>query len=92
MTTIHSVVEPMFIMRPVLTFGRNEIVARARAIGTYEFSTLSGGDCCSHMLPKSASVKPKIQEGEAKLDINAMAEAVMQVAQVIYTNEPNSSD
>jgi hypothetical protein len=47
------------------------------------------------MLPKSASVKPKIQdaeEGEAKLDINAMGEAAMQAAQVIDINEPSSSD
>jgi thiamine biosynthesis protein ThiI len=62
-----------------------------RAIGTHEFSTLPGGDCCSHILPKSASIKPKIQdadEGEAKLDIKAMAEAAMQAAQAIEINEP----
>jgi thiamine biosynthesis protein ThiI len=55
MITIQSVVEPMLIMQPLLAFGRNEIVAQAQAIGTHEFSTLPAGDCCSHMLLKSAS-------------------------------------
>jgi thiamine biosynthesis protein ThiI len=95
MTTIQNVVEPMLIMRPLLAFDRDEIVARAQAIGTHEFSTLPGGDCSSHMLPKSASIKPKIQdaeEGEAKLDINAMVEAAMQADQVINVNEPWNED
>jgi thiamine biosynthesis protein ThiI len=95
MTTIQSVAEPMLIMRPLLAVGRNEVVAHARTIGTHKLSTLSAGDCCSHMLPKSASVKPKIQdaeEGQPKLDTNVMVEAAMQTAQVIDINEPNSSD
>jgi hypothetical protein len=46
-------------------------------------------------LPKSASIKPKIQgaeESEAKLDINTMGEAAMQAAQVIEINEPWNED
>jgi thiamine biosynthesis protein ThiI len=53
MMTIQSVVEPMLILRPLLTFCKEEILARARAIGTHDLSIFPGGDCCSHMLPKN---------------------------------------
>jgi thiamine biosynthesis protein ThiI len=95
MTTIETVVEPMLILRPLLAFCKDEIITRARAIGTHDFSILPGGDCCSHMLPKNVAIKPKISdavEGEKKLNIPEMVNTAMQAAQLIDVNEPWNED
>ena len=95
MTTIQSVVEPMLIMRPLLAFCKDEIMRKARDIGTHDLSLLPGGDCCSHMLPKNVSTKPKIDEaiaGEEKLDVDAMVEEAIKGAQVIDVLKPWNED
>lgn len=95
MTTIQSVVEPMLIMRPLLAFCKDEIMRKAREIGTHDISILAGGDCCSHMLPKNVSTKPKIDEavaGEEKLNVDEMVEEAIKGAQVIDVTEPWNED
>jgi hypothetical protein len=93
MTTIQSIVDPMLIVRPLLAFCKDEILARARAIGTHEFSILPGGDCCAHMLPKHVAVKPKIQDaekGEERLGVKAIVEAAMQAARSSTLTSPGT--
>ncbi|KAH0790270.1 tRNA 4-thiouridine(8) synthase ThiI [Histomonas meleagridis] len=95
MTTIQSVIQPMLIMRPLLGFCKEEIMERAKEIGTYDISILPGGDCCSHMLPKNVATKPSMnnaEEGEKNLDLKAMVESAINGAQIIDINEPWNED
>jgi thiamine biosynthesis protein ThiI len=95
MAKMQTVVTPMAILRPLLAFCKEEIIARARGIGTYEFSLLPAGDCCSQILPKNVGAKPKIRdvvEGEEKLRITEMVEAAQLAAQLIDVNEPWNED
>ncbi|KAK8882680.1 hypothetical protein M9Y10_045322 [Tritrichomonas musculus] len=95
MTSIQVVVEPMLIMRPLLAFCKEEIMDRARAIGTFEISEMKGGDCCSHMLPKKVSTKPTIEsaeEGEKDLNIQEMVETALQAADFMSIDDPWNED
>lgn len=95
MTSIQSVVQPMLILRPLLAFCKEEIMDRARKIGTHDISAMSGGDCCSHMLPKKVATKPSIEdaeEGEKNLNIEEMVETAMQAAQLMDINDPWNED
>lgn len=92
MTTIESVIAPdMLIFRPLLGFNKEEIMAKAQEIGTYDISIAPAGDCCSHMLPKKVATHPSIkeaEEGEAKLNIEKMVEDAVAAAQLIDINAP----
>lgn len=95
MTSIQSVVTPMLIFRPLLAFCKEEIMDRARQIGTHDISAMSGGDCCSHMLPKKVATKPTIEdaeEGEKNLNIEEMVESAIQAAVLMDINDPWNED
>ena len=91
MTTIQSVISPMLIFRPLLCYSKEQIIRKAKKIGTHDISILHAADCCSHMLPKNVATKPSIEEateGEKNLDVNALIEAAMGDMQIIDINEP----
>lgn len=65
------------VLRPLVGMDKEEIMARAKAIGTYELSIRPHGDCCSLFLPKRPVTRanPRIVEAEeAKLDIGKLIE------------------
>ncbi len=68
------------VLRPLVGFDKNEIIERAKKIGTYETSVLPFEDCCTVFLPEFPAIKPKlsfIEEEEKKLDVeNLIAEAL----------------
>lgn len=68
------------VLRPLVGFDKNEIIERAKKIGTYETSVLPFEDCCTVFLPEFPAIKPKlsfIEEEEKKLDLeNLIAEAL----------------
>ena len=56
---------------------KEEIVAIARRIGTFETSILPYEDCCTVFTPRHPQTKPKLDkvlEEEAKLDVAALVE------------------
>lgn len=60
------------ILRPLLGLDKEEIIARARKIGTYETSILPHEDCCSLFVPKHPKTRPSLEEvlsAEASLDL-----------------------
>jgi thiamine biosynthesis protein ThiI len=64
------------VLRPLITFDKSEIIARARAIGTYELSILPYDDCCSLFVPKHPATRARLSDlerAEAGLDTEAMA-------------------
>lgn len=63
------------VFRPVIGMDKDEIVAMARKIGTYETSILPYEDCCTVFTPRHPKTRPAIAEAEAeenKLDCPAL--------------------
>lgn len=58
---IHSVSERV-VLSPLIGFDKEEIIEKAREIGTYEISILPYEDCCSLMVAKHPETRAKIDE------------------------------
>ncbi len=56
-----SVIENSLIIRPLITYNKNEIITLAKKINTYETSILPYDDSCSLFAPKHPITKPKIE-------------------------------
>ena len=68
------------VMRPCIGLDKEEIVARAREIGTFETSVLPYDDCCVMFTPKHPDTRPDINEilaEEAKLDVEGLVERAL---------------
>lgn len=77
-----SVVDPvsdLIILRPLITFDKNEIVELARKFGTFEKSIEPFEDCCTVFVAKHPKTNPTLEdvlEQEKKLDIMAIEEEI----------------
>ncbi len=68
------------VLRPCIGLDKEEIVVRAREIGTFETSILPYEDCCTVFTPKHPDTRPdmaEILEEESKLDIDGLVERAM---------------
>jgi thiamine biosynthesis protein ThiI len=68
------------VLRPCIGLDKEEIVVRAREIGTFETSILPYEDCCTVFTPKHPDTRPDmadILEEESKLDIDGLVERAM---------------
>ncbi len=65
------------VFRPLIGMDKEEIVVRARQIGTFETSILPYEDCCTVFTPRHPQTKPKlenVQAQESALDVDALVE------------------
>lgn len=65
----------MPIFRPCIGLDKEEIVVRARQIGTFDISTLPYEDCCAMFTPRHPNTRPELQallDEEAKLDLEGL--------------------
>lgn len=67
------------VLRPLIGQDKEEIIALAKKIGTYDISILPHGDCCSRFLPKHPETKAKISEVR-KAEKNLNTERLVEVA------------
>lgn len=68
------------VLRPCVGLDKEEIVVRAREIGTFETSILPYEDCCTVFTPKHPDTRPdmaEILEEEAKLDVEGLVERAL---------------
>lgn len=68
------------VFRPLIGFDKEEIVNRAKAIGTFETSIQPFEDCCTVFVPQHPVTKPtlsRIRESEALVDFSEMIEAAV---------------
>jgi thiamine biosynthesis protein ThiI len=68
------------VLRPLIGMDKNEIVERARAIGSYEISIEPDEDCCSYLMPRRPATwtRPEpIEAIEARLDVKGMVDAAL---------------
>lgn len=84
--TSSNAVTSLPVLRPLIGFDKEEIIARARAIGSFEISILPYEDCCTVFLPKHPLIKPKLAEverAEKKLDIEKLILAAFENMEVV---------
>lgn len=63
------------LLRPLVGMDKNEIVAQARVLGTFETSILPDEDCCSLFVPPhpETNARPEaVERAEAQFDIERM--------------------
>ncbi len=68
------------VLRPCIGLDKEEIVVRAREIGTFETSILPYEDCCTVFTPKHPDTKPDMEDilaEEAKLDVEGLVERAL---------------
>lgn len=85
LAAIESVVS-IPVYRPLVGMDKEEIVAQARRIGTFEKSTEPHDDCCSFMTPKRPKTKARIREldeEEKRLDIDGLVVKGVKETQII---------
>lgn len=88
--TSSNAVVSLPVLRPLIGFDKDEIIAISRRIGTYETSVLPFEDCCTVFLPDFPAIKPKLSfvEGEeAKLEVERLMEEAMRSREVIELKE-----
>ncbi len=67
------------VLRPLVTNDKNQTIALARQIGTFDTSVLPYDDCCSLFMPAHPATAARlsdVERAEARLDVVAEAEAV----------------
>jgi thiamine biosynthesis protein ThiI len=77
---------PLPVLRPLLTFDKLEIVARAQAIGTYQTSVLPYEDCCALFTPKHPATRAStaiVERAEMGLDLAGMAASLADQAEKV---------
>lgn len=69
------------VFRPLLCLDKEDIIEKARAIGTFETSILPYEDACSLFVPKHPATRARIKDAvqtEEGLDLHAMASALFE--------------
>jgi thiamine biosynthesis protein ThiI len=85
MTTIQAAARRL-VLRPLVTNDKNETIALARRLDTFDVSVLPYEDCCSLFVPAhpaTASRLVDVERAEASLDLAAEAAAVLASAEMI---------
>jgi len=68
------------VFRPLIGFDKEEIVTRAKAMGSFETSILPFEDCCTVFVPQHPVTRPKledIRQSEARIDFSQMIETAI---------------
>ncbi|HCJ01618.1 MAG TPA: tRNA 4-thiouridine(8) synthase ThiI [Clostridiales bacterium] len=82
----NETVETLPVFRPLIGMDKEEIIATAREIGTFDKSIEPYEDCCTVFLPKYPVIKPKpelIRAAETKIDYEKLIEEAMKDVEVI---------
>jgi tRNA uracil 4-sulfurtransferase len=86
------------VMRPLIGLDKEEIIARARRIGTYETSILPYDDCCTLFSPQHPVIRPDFQtlrEHYEELAIEPLLEKAVDSAEIVSCSPlsgPETSD
>lgn len=70
----------MPVLRPLITYDKQEIIQKAKTIGTFELSIQEHQDCCSRFLPKHPETRSKLKEvvsEEKKLKIKGLIKSAI---------------
>ncbi|MDY0340517.1 MAG: tRNA uracil 4-sulfurtransferase ThiI [Coriobacteriia bacterium] len=79
-------VATMPVLRPLIGSDKQEIMAQARGIGTYDLSVACSDDCCSLFMPRRPETHASPGEadaGEAELDVEGLVTSALEGVSVI---------
>lgn len=85
MFTINNVTN-MPVLRPLVGMDKEEIIAIAEKIGTFDISIRPYEDCCTLFLPSYPKIRPRLDEAkklEEKLDIEALLKEAWEKTEVL---------
>jgi thiamine biosynthesis protein ThiI len=74
------------ILRPLLTYEKNEIVELAKKIGTFDISVRPYKDCCSLFVTKHPATKARreiVEEIEKKLSITEAVKESLEKTEIV---------
>jgi len=83
---VTNIVVDMPVFRPLIGMDKNEVIERARKIGTFETSILPYEDCCTVFVAKHPKTKPKLEKilkSEELLDIGGLVEKAIADTEII---------
>ncbi|MBU2578885.1 tRNA 4-thiouridine(8) synthase ThiI [Patescibacteria group bacterium] len=72
---IEEVLKNVLVLRPLIGEDKEEIIKKAKQIGTYEISILPHQDCCSRFVPEHPETRAKLEEikkAEKAIDIKKL--------------------
>jgi thiamine biosynthesis protein ThiI len=81
------------VLRPLIGMDKTEIMAQARAIGTYETSIQPDQDCCTLFVPRHPSTRTqvdRIEASEARLDLAAFIQMAAEAVQTVDMRFPET--
>ncbi len=84
--SVVEAVTKMPILRPLIGMDKEEIIVKAKTIGTYELSIQPHSDCCSLFVPDNPVTKAKeelILADEAKLDVEKLIDDALKAEERI---------
>jgi thiamine biosynthesis protein ThiI len=85
-----SAVTEDVILRPLITYDKNDIIKIARQIDTFDISIRNFNDCCSIYVPKSPVINPNYfsaNEEEEKFDFQELLNKVFNKIRTIIVKE-----
>jgi thiamine biosynthesis protein ThiI len=78
------------VLRPLITMDKNDIIALAKRVGTYEISIRPHEDCCTIFVPDNPATQPKLDTihfGEEDLEIENLIDRAIEKMEVITISE-----
>lgn len=78
------------VLRPLITMDKNDIIALAKRVGTYEISIRPHEDCCTIFVPDNPATQPKLDTihfGEEDLEIEKLIDRAIEKMEVITISE-----
>ncbi|PKI23455.1 tRNA 4-thiouridine(8) synthase ThiI [Staphylococcus succinus] len=73
------------VLRPLLTFDKEEIVKKAKAIGTFDVSIQPYEDCCTIFTPKNPVTEPNFEKVEKYENVYDFDELIQEAVDGIET-------
>lgn len=73
------------VLRPLLGYDKQEVIALARRIGTYDVSIEPHDDCCSLFIPRHPQTRgsaARVRRLERRLEVDALVEAAVKESQI----------
>lgn len=78
------------VLRPLISFNKDEIISIAKDIDTYETSVLPYEDCCTVFLPRNPIIKPRVKDAEReenKINLEELLKTVIENIEVIRLDD-----
>lgn len=75
----------MLILRPLICFDKEEIIAIAKTIGTFDISILPHDDCCTRLMPQKPEIRANLEEvleAEKALDIPTLIKKALEKSEL----------